>query len=1410
MKKILENIGIQFYVILIMLTFYLGNKSEAQWSTDPTINNPICTEVNEQDDPSITSDGNGGAIITWADYRNGNYDIYAQRISSGGAIIWTTDGIVVCTQTNDQQMPAITSDGNGGAIIVWLDQRNSGNNVFNYDIYAQRIDQNGVVQWTADGVVIYSAFSSSAASPTITSDGSGGAIIVWEDQRNYNIDIYSQNVNSNGVIQWATDGVAICTELAYQRQPAITTDGSGGAIISWNDERNGSSNPDIFAQKINSSGVAQWIIDGIAVCSQTGFQFYPKITNDNYGGAYVTWADNRNGNPDIYVQRINSNGSVQWSGSPDGIALCTLINSQVDPTISGDGSGGAIITWIDNRNSGVSGSDVYGQRINSGGMKILSTDAIICSNFSSQGYPTIINSGVGGAIITWRDFRNDINGDVYASILLLPSTISGMKFNDINGNGIQDQDEPGLPNWEINIKDNNAPNSYSLFTDSLGNYFFDSLTTGATYLISENSQTGWTQTFPTNPNTYSIITSQGESVDSINFGNYQQTLLGTICGIKFNDINGNGNQDSLELGLSNWVINLTYQNAAGSVTLSDTTDENGNYCFNDLQPGGSYTVSETNQSGWEQTYPLSPGTYVIPIKSGEAKDSVNFGNHQQTLLGSICGMKFNDINGNGIQDSLELGLSNWVINLTYQNAAGSVDLSDTTDENGNYCFNDLQPGNSYSVFETQKEDWRQTFPDSTYTIILGNGEGVGNINFGNISKLDCVTPPSDMVAWWPLDEISGSTSIDLAGFNNSGTHINGPVPATAKVLGGLEFDGINNYVEVLDHAELSFGTGDFSFDAWIQTTDSAGAKDLVDKRTSSTGFIGYSFFVNDGKLSLQMADGSFTNYVSSVFVADGKWHHIAITVSRADAKGILFYLDGVDTQLGDPTLHPGSLNNNGPLRIGSQSFSLAYQFKGILDEIELFNRVLTKEEIVSIYNADAYGKCKPNKQDSCLTKAWSPLGTGINNGTNGEVWALAVIGSDLYVGGNFTTAGGNTVNHIAKWNGSSWSPLVSGSNGVNGINGTVTALTVIGTDLYAGGWFTNAGGIPAENIAKWDGTNWSALGSGLSAAGAINALASMGNNIYATSYILDPTLGGPGNIIVKWDGSNWSLLSVMDDYVSSFLVDGTNLYAGGQFTMAGTVPANRIAKWDGANWSALGLGMNYFIGGTGLEMMAGNLYAGGRFTTADNNSANYIAKWDGSNWSPFLSGINNGMNNEVEGLAVMGTDLYASGSFTTAGGVSANSVAKWNGTSWSPLGSGMNDGVWRLAVIGQDLYAGGIFTTADGFSANYIAKYSCGIPVSVDEEKTENTLPTSFKLEQNYPNPFNPTSTIRYSIPKESFVKISVFDILGREIKVLVNGETKPGFYEIVFDAKEFASGIYIYKISTPYFNQSKKMILMK
>jgi len=277
--------------------------------------------------------------------------------------------------------------------------------------------------------------------------------------------------------------------------------------------------------------------------------------------------------------------------------------------------------------------------------------------------------------------------------------------------------------------------------------------------------------------------------------------------------------------------------------------------------------------------------------------------------------------------------------------------------------------------------------------------------------------------------------------------------------------------------------------------------------------------------------------------------------------------------------------------------------------------------------------------------SWSGLGDGISGNSATPVLALAVSGSNLYAGGNFFPA-------IAKWDGGNWSYLDSGNVNL----GLVYALAVSGNDLYAGGSFYTASGSIFSNVAKWDGSNWSALGLGIN--GSVRALAVSGSNVYAGGIF--QTAGGiAANNIAKWDGSNWSALgSGMNDSVYALAVSGSDLYAGGDFTTATNsggiaVPANRVAKWDGSNWSALGSGMNsnrvY-----ALVVSGSNVYAGGSFTTAGSSAANGIAKWDGSDWSPMGSGV----NNTVIALAVSGTDLYVGGQFTTAGGKVSAYVAK--------------------------------------------------------------------------------------------------------------------------------------------------------
>jgi hypothetical protein len=252
---------------LLALALLLPRPAAAAWPADPTVNAPLCTATGEQDYPTSVSDGAGGVIVAWVDYRNGNADIFAQRIPADGVPLWTADGVALCTAAGDQLGPAIVADNAGGAIVTWQDFRSG----TDFDIYARKISAAGTVQWTSDGVALCSA-TGSQWNPILVTDGGTGAIVAWQDQRSgSNDDIYAQRILTDGTVNWTVNGVALCTATNWQGNIAAAADGAGGAIVTWDDCRSGSY--DIYAQKVSAAGAVPWTANGVALCTATGAQF---------------------------------------------------------------------------------------------------------------------------------------------------------------------------------------------------------------------------------------------------------------------------------------------------------------------------------------------------------------------------------------------------------------------------------------------------------------------------------------------------------------------------------------------------------------------------------------------------------------------------------------------------------------------------------------------------------------------------------------------------------------------------------------------------------------------------------------------------------------------------------------------------------------------------------------------------------------------------------------------------------------------------------------------------------------------------------------------------------------------------------------------------------------------------------
>jgi len=357
-------------------------------------------------------------------------------------------------------------------------------------------------------------------------------------------------------------------------------------------------------------------------------------------------------------------------------------------------------------------------------------------------------------------------------------------------------------------------------------------------------------------------------------------------------------------------------------------------------------------------------------------------------------------------------------------------------------------------------------------------------------------------------------------------------------------------------------------------------------------------------------------------------------------------------------------------------------------------------------------------RSQCLT--WSEFGE-----PSSTVYSSLVFddgsGPALYVGGDFLGIGGIQANHIARWNGQSWSTLGAG------VNARVLALAAFddgsGPALYAGGIFNLAGGAPASHIARWNGSSWSPLGTGMD--DRVKTLAvfddGTGTALYAGGDFAHAG-GTPAFGIARWNGSAWAPVGnqyLPTNALAVFQSGGQRaLYAGG-FVFPGP-SGGGVNKWDGTSWQPVGGGVGApnignFVGalttfddGTGPA-----LYAGGTFATAGGVAANGIARWDGTAWSPLGLGIRGARGKAVLALQTFddgsGPALYAGGNFERAGNTVAGSVASWNGHAWSPLHDGLVGEVYAFTVFDSgaqgvpDLVVGGGFSVKDEEYENRLA-----------------------------------------------------------------------------------------------------------
>ena len=444
----------------------------------------VCSTPGAQSEETAAADGVGGVYIGWWDSRSGTFDVYLQHLSGAGvpAAGWPSTGLLLRADANTYayEPVSVIPDGAGGAIVGWLDNRAHGTGGYNQDIYAQRISSGGAALWPPGGVrvtasnTVYSCYDMAA-------DGAGGALFSWQDVRSAirTDHAYAQRVNAGGQLVWAPAGVSANVDTTDRQYcPQIVPDGTGGAIVSWSDQRyvvfGGPDGPQgtaaAFAQRLNASGVPVWPDSGLAAATDgvevspysrqiqlvadgaggalistqgivrrwssagslvwdasvpfTGYTGTARtwIMADGAGGAIAAWANNKwapVADASIYVEHFNTAGMPQW-GWP---RVCSGPKSALQPiSMIPDGAGGTIMAWEDGR-SGPGTSppnsylDIFAQRVTSSGAISPgwpATGLALCTADSAQRMPVAVTDGAGGAIVVWTDWRNP-STDLYAA-----------------------------------------------------------------------------------------------------------------------------------------------------------------------------------------------------------------------------------------------------------------------------------------------------------------------------------------------------------------------------------------------------------------------------------------------------------------------------------------------------------------------------------------------------------------------------------------------------------------------------------------------------------------------------------------------------------------------------------------------------------------------------------------------------------------------------------------------------------------------------------------------------------------------------------------------------------------------------------------------------------------------------------
>jgi hypothetical protein len=378
---------------------HLNSYGVAQWPANGIAAGP---GAGLQFNPVMDTDGAGGIVLAWSDNRSGNYDIYAQHVTAGGGLGWGPNGLGACTVAGDQTLPSICTDDAGGCYIGWPDARPSLPGAWMTHVYANGSNPYG------------GNFAFAGGPPTplvrVTRDGAGGVIGVWQSTTSP-VNIVATRDNAAGTAQFSGTNVLVSFGTGDRIAPALCPDGANGTIIAWQDKRT-NANGDIYAQRLWFQGALLWTSTGVPIATGTGTHATPQVISDGAGGAFVVWGDLRAGFSGTAAQHLTGAGAALWTAN--GVTIGAGNASSSGFSAAADGLGGLIVAYLDYHTGGI---DTWVQRLNASGVPQWGAAGVAANaNPSQDNEVAAFGDGRGGAIVAFDDNRaGSGNPDLFAS-----------------------------------------------------------------------------------------------------------------------------------------------------------------------------------------------------------------------------------------------------------------------------------------------------------------------------------------------------------------------------------------------------------------------------------------------------------------------------------------------------------------------------------------------------------------------------------------------------------------------------------------------------------------------------------------------------------------------------------------------------------------------------------------------------------------------------------------------------------------------------------------------------------------------------------------------------------------------------------------------------------------------------------